>query len=100
MQTEVFTTIFDHCLYGQTAVIADILDADVNGDVDPHSVNIDEGTPLFTYLSKKPKLVCVQIYLQHSYSMIRMLRYELWIAVNDFTLSFYLNFTALNLSES
>ena len=81
-------------------MIADILDADVNGDVDPHSVNMDEGTSLFTYLSKKPKLVCVQTYSQHSCRMISMLQYELWMAVNEFKLSFYLNFTALNLSES
>jgi hypothetical protein len=38
-------------------VIADILDADVNGNIDPETSNQDEGTTLLTYLSKSPKLL-------------------------------------------
>ena len=40
-------------------MIADILDADINGDVDPHSSSANEGTSLFTYLRDKPKLVSI-----------------------------------------
>jgi hypothetical protein len=56
LKPEVFTTIFDRCLYGQNAIIADILDADINGDVDASNAS-NEGTTLLTYLSKRPKLL-------------------------------------------
>ena len=46
-------------------VIADILDADVNGNIDPETSNQDEGTTLLTYLSKSPKLVKICIHNAH-----------------------------------
>ena len=38
-------------------VIADILDADINGDVEPETSSTTEGTSLLAYLSKHPKVV-------------------------------------------
>jgi hypothetical protein len=57
LKDEVFATIFDHCLYGQNMVIADILDADINGDVEPETSSTTEGTSLLAYLSKHPKVL-------------------------------------------
>jgi hypothetical protein len=57
LQAEIFSSLFDHCLYGQTMVIADILDADINGDVDSHVKDEDKGASLLGYLSKRPSLL-------------------------------------------
>ena len=47
-------------------VIADILDADINGDVDSHVKDEDKGASLLGYLSKRPSLVSPHHIKPHS----------------------------------